>query len=46
MAIENGKSLLTWSLYMAMVCVFGLYEESRNLIEKLELFDCKFISAL
>lgn len=40
-AIENGKSPLTWSLYLAMVCVFGLYEESRNLIEKLELFDSK-----
>ena len=42
-AIENGKSPLTWSLYLAMVCVFGLYEESRNLIEKLELFDADFI---
>lgn len=44
-AIENGKSPLTWSLYLAMVCVFGLYEESRNLLEKLELFSADYIIA-
>lgn len=41
-AIENGKSPLTWSLYLAMVCVFNQYVESKSLLEKLELFsaDC------
>lgn len=45
-AIENGKSPLTWSLYLAMVCVFGLYEESNTLLIKMELFDSEFCKAL
>jgi len=45
-AIENEKSSLTWSLYLAIVCVFGLYEESRTLIEKLELFSPEFITSM
>lgn len=43
-AIENGKSPLTWSLYLAMVCVFGLYEESEKLMEMLSLFDAEFVA--
>lgn len=42
-AIENGKSPLTWSLYLAMVCVFRLYDESEKLMEMLGLFDRIFI---
>lgn len=42
-AIENEKSPLTWSLYLAIVCVFGQYENSRRLLEKLALFSKEFI---
>ena len=42
-AIENGKSPLTWSLYLSTVCVFWLYEDSRVLIDKLDLFSRDYI---
>lgn len=42
-AIENGKSPLTWSLYLAMVCVFEKYKESKELMEKLDLVSEKYI---
>lgn len=42
-AIENDKNTLTWSLYLAMVCVFSVYKESKELIEKLELFSPEII---
>lgn len=42
-AIENGKSPLTWSLYLSTVCVFELYEESKVLIDKLDLFSRDFV---
>lgn len=35
----------TCSLYLAMFCVFGLYEESKELIELLKLFDGEFVVA-
>lgn len=44
-AIENGKSPLNWSLYLAVVCVFGLYEESRVLLEMLNLFSADTVIA-
>ena len=37
-AIENQKNPLTWSLYLAVVCVFEQYEESKELVEKLKIF--------
>lgn len=42
-AIENEKSPLTWSLYLAIVCVFEQYDESRILLDKLDLFSSEFI---
>lgn len=42
-AIENVKSPLTWSLYLAIVCVFQQYEESQLLLKSFELFDSDFI---
>ncbi|MGC4018565.1 MAG: helix-turn-helix domain-containing protein [Muricomes sp.] len=42
-AIENGKSPLTWSLYLAIVLVFQQFEESKELLEKLELFSTRII---
>lgn len=45
-AIENGKNSLTWSLYLAMICVFEIYSESKGLIEKLELFSPEVIASI
>ena len=45
-AIENKKTPLTWSMYLAIVCVFGQFKESEELSEKLELFSKEFIRHL
>jgi len=45
-AIENQKSPLTWSLYLAMVCVFNVYEETKVLLDKLDIYSSEFIIAL
>lgn len=37
-AIENAKRPLPWSLYLARVLVFQQYDESNELLDKLELF--------
>lgn len=42
-AIENEKNPLTWSLYLAMVCVFQGYAESKILLDSFNLFDMNFI---
>jgi len=42
-AIENEKSPLTWSLYLAMVCVFQQYESSNILLKSFILFESSFI---
>ena len=42
-AIENEKSPLTWSLYLAMVCVFEQYEPSKKLLASFEVFSSKFL---
>ena len=41
--IENEKSPLTWSLYLAMVCVFGLYQESLELLNILDIFSADYL---
>ena len=45
-AIENQKSPLTWSLYLAMVCVFSQYDETKVLLDKLDLFFTEFVVSL
>jgi DNA-binding XRE family transcriptional regulator len=42
-AVENGKSPLTWSLYLAMILVFQQFDESKELLGKLELFSTSVI---
>ncbi len=42
-AIENEKKPLTWSMYLAMVCIFERYKESNDLMEKLDLFGANLI---
>jgi len=42
-AIENEKSSLSWSLYLAMACVFGQYDETKVLLDKLDLFSAEFV---
>jgi len=42
-AIETRKRPMSWSLYLAAVFVFEQYEESNNLIGKLELCSSEFI---
>ena len=44
--IENEQGSLTWSLYLAMVCVFYQYNDSKVLIKNFELFDPKLIEEL
>jgi len=44
--IETGKRPMTWSLYLAMCCVFEQYEASKKLLESFELFDKDFIKAI
>jgi len=41
--IENNKRVLAWSLYLSFVLVFQQYEDSRILLERLELFNEKFL---
>ncbi|MCL2820406.1 MAG: hypothetical protein FWD38_06195 [Oscillospiraceae bacterium] len=43
MAIETGKRALQWTNYLALVLVFHQYEDSKRLIESLELFDANMI---
>ena len=45
-AIENQKSPLTWSLCLAMVCVFNVYEDTKVLLDKLDIYSSEFIIAL
>jgi len=42
-AIENRKSPLNWTLYLAMVCVFQQYEEPKKFLESFKIFDKGFI---
>lgn len=42
-AIENKKNPLTWSLYLAMVCVFLQYKQSKILLDSYKIFDMIFI---
>ena len=42
-AIENRKHPLSWSLYLAIVCVFQQYEESKILLDSFNLFDSEFV---
>lgn len=42
-AIENGKTPLTWSSYLAIVCVFTQYEETKELLDKVDLFSSEYI---
>lgn len=44
-AIENEKSPLTWSLYLAMVCVFQQYEKTQILLDSFKIFFSSFIIA-
>lgn len=37
--IENRKRTLPWSLYLAFVLIFQQFDDSRVLLERLELFD-------
>jgi DNA-binding XRE family transcriptional regulator len=39
MAIETRKRALQWSTYLALILVFYQYEESKRLIDSLNLFD-------
>ena len=41
--IENNKRVLAWSLYLSFVLVFQQYEDSKILLERLELFNEKFL---
>lgn len=43
-AIENKKSPLSWSLYLAIVCVFQQYEDSEVLLVNLNLFDSRLLN--
>lgn len=45
-AIENKKSPLTWSLYLAVVLLFQQYEESNILLKSFELFDKAFLQRM
>ena len=44
--IENRKRALPWSLYLAVLFVFIQYDESKKLMESLDLFDSEFIQKL
>lgn len=45
-AIENEKSPLSWSLYLAFVLLFQQYEESNILLNSFELFDKAFLQKI
>ena len=45
-AIENGKSPLTWSMYLAMLYVFQQYEEAIPLLTSLNLINSEFIKKI
>ena len=42
-AIETKKRPMPWSLYLALVCVFEQYEDSKKLFDSFELFDGGFV---
>lgn len=42
-AIENRKRALSWAMYLAAISVFNKYENSKELIYKLNLFEPEFI---
>jgi DNA-binding XRE family transcriptional regulator len=42
-SIETRKRPLPWSLYLALICIFQNYSESKVLLESYNLFDYKFI---
>lgn len=41
-AIETRKRSMPWTLYLALVCVFQQYEESKKLLETFDLFETEF----
>lgn len=45
-AIETRKRPLSWYVYLAIVCVFLQYEDSKKLFENLDLFDRKFLISI
>ena len=45
-SIETRKRPMSWSLYLAMICVFEHHEDSKKLLESLELFDEQFIKEI
>ena len=45
-AIETRKRPMSWSLYLAMICVFEQYEDSRKLLDTYELFNAQFIKEI
>lgn len=45
-AIENKKYSLSWSLYLSIICVFFQYEETKLLLDKLEVFSDNLIHKL
>jgi len=45
-SIETGKRPMTWSLYLAVCCIFEQYEDSKKLLEIYELFDAEFVKAI
>ena len=42
-AIENGKRPLPWSLYLAMTLIFMQNDNTKKLMESLDLFDVNFL---
>ena len=45
-AIENKKHSLSWSLYLSIICVFFQYEETKLLLDNLEVFSDELIHKL
>lgn len=45
-SIETRKRPMPWSLYLAIICVFKQYEETKKLLETFELFNSDFIKEL
>ena len=45
-AIERKKRPMAWSLYLAIICVFEQYEDTKKLFESLKLFDSQFIKEI
>ena len=42
-SIETRKRQMPWSLYLAMICIFEQYNETHELLAKLEMFSSEFI---